>query len=127
MSLQVKYSKVLALSQEINMQGTAVKEENGKLHLSGTVETGYQKNQLWDEIKAIGGGDVPADIAADIRVSNTAYYHKHTVQKGESLSLIAKHYFKDANKWKEIHEANTATIPNPNLIHPGDEVIIPNL
>jgi nucleoid-associated protein YgaU len=51
---------------------------------------------------------------------------KYTVKSGDSLSKIAKHFYGDAGKWKKIHEANKAKIPNPDLIHPGDELVIPS-
>ena len=52
---------------------------------------------------------------------------KHVVQKGESLSLIAKHYYGDIHKWKQLYEANKAVIgDNPDLIKPGQELVIPD-
>ena len=50
----------------------------------------------------------------------------YTVKAGDSLSKIAKQAYGDASKWKVIHEANKAKIPNPDLIHPGDQLTIPN-
>ena len=49
----------------------------------------------------------------------------YTVKSGDSLSKIAKQAYGDASKWKVIHEANKAKIPNPDLIHPGDQLVIP--
>jgi nucleoid-associated protein YgaU len=49
----------------------------------------------------------------------------YVVKSGDSLSKIAKHFYGDGNKWKIIHQANSAKIPNPDLIHPGLELIIP--
>lgn len=49
----------------------------------------------------------------------------YVVKSGDSLSKIAKHAYGDASKWKAIHAANVAKIPNPDLIHPGDELVIP--
>ena len=49
----------------------------------------------------------------------------YTVKPGDSLSKIAKHFYGDASKWKRIHAANSAKIPNPDLIHPGQELTIP--
>lgn len=121
-----KYQNVLDLGQELNIQGGDVKEENGKLHISGTAHTLYQKNKLWDAIKA-AGGENPNDIVADIKVADTSYYAKHTVQSGESLSKIAKHYYKDPMKYKAIFEANTNLLKNPDVIQPGQELVIPNL
>lgn len=51
---------------------------------------------------------------------------KHVVQKGESLSLIAKHYYGDVHKWKQLYEANKSVVgDNPDLIKPGQELVIP--
>ena len=49
----------------------------------------------------------------------------YTVKSGDSLSKIAKQVYGDASQWKKIHEANKAKIPNPDLIHPGDQLVIP--
>ncbi len=52
---------------------------------------------------------------------------QHTVQSGETLSHISLHYYKTANRWKEIYEANKAVIgDNPNRIYPGQVLVIPN-
>lgn len=49
----------------------------------------------------------------------------YTVKAGDSLSKIAKEVYGDAAQWKKIHEANRAAIPNPDVIHPGQELTIP--
>ncbi len=49
----------------------------------------------------------------------------YEVQSGDSLSKIAKHVYGDATRWKEIWEANKAAIPNPDLIHPGQQLSMP--
>jgi nucleoid-associated protein YgaU len=50
----------------------------------------------------------------------------YTVASGDSLSKIAKRYYGDANQWHRIHEANRDQISNPDLIHPGQKLRIPN-
>ncbi|MEO0472147.1 MAG: LysM peptidoglycan-binding domain-containing protein [Bacteroidota bacterium] len=124
MSLQSKYNDVLKLGEELEVKDGYVNEEEGTLKIGGTTKTAYEKNKMWDKIKEIGG-DQPADIVADIKVETEEYYHKHVVQSGESLSLIAKHYFKDPMKYKQIFEANTGILKDPNVIHPGQELVIP--
>lgn len=49
----------------------------------------------------------------------------YTVQSGDSLSKIAKQLYGDASAWHKIHQANTDQIKDPNLIHPGQKLIIP--
>jgi nucleoid-associated protein YgaU len=49
----------------------------------------------------------------------------YTVVSGDNLSKIAKHYYGDANQWRRIWEANRDQIKNPDLIHPGQVLKIP--
>lgn len=49
----------------------------------------------------------------------------YTVQKGDSLSKIAKVYLGDAMKYPVIFEANKPMLSNPDLIYPGQVLRIP--
>ncbi len=120
-----KYQSVLDLGEKLNIQNGDVKEENGVLKVYGTAKTQYEKNLLWDEIKAIGGEE-PKDIMADIKVADTSVYHRHTVKSGETLGKIAKHYYDDPSKYQKIFAANSDILKNPDLIYPDQELIIPN-
>jgi LysM repeat protein len=52
----------------------------------------------------------------------------HTVVRGESLSRIAQHYYGDMHKWPVLYGANRKTVgSNPNLIYPGQRLVIPPL
>ena len=126
MSLQDKYRSVLNLGQELDVQNGNVQDAVGLLRIWGTAKTQYDKDRLWDEIKSVGGSN-PSDLVADISVAITDYYTRHTVAKGESLSLIAKHYYKDPMKYKHIFEANRDVLKDPDVIHPGQELTIPNV
>ncbi len=51
---------------------------------------------------------------------------RYRIQRGDTLSAIALHYYGAASKWKKIHEANRDTIgSNPNMIIAGQTIIIP--
>ena len=124
MTLQEKYRSVLNMGEDFNARNGYVEEADGKLRVGGTVETQRQKDLMWDEIKRIGGEN-PRDIEADIKVSQTAYYAKHTVKKGDSLSKIAKEYYGDPMAYKHIYAANTDILDDPNKIYPDQELTIP--
>ncbi len=126
MTIKAKYQAVLDLGETLNIKDGNVTEENGVLKVKGMAKTQYEKDLIWDKIKEIGGQN-PTDILVNITVADTSMYHKHTVKSGETLGKIAKHYYKNAAKYKEIFEANTNILKNPDLIHPGQELIIPKL
>lgn len=49
----------------------------------------------------------------------------YTIKSGDSLSKIAKHFYGSAGEWQKIYQANKDRIKDPNLIHPGQKIIIP--
>lgn len=120
-----KYQSVLNLGEKLKIQQGDVQVKGDKLEVRGVANTQYEKDLLWDEIKRVGGEN-PSDIMADIRVADTSVYTRHTVESGESLSKIAKHYYGDPMKYNKIFEANRDKLKNPDLIHPGQELVIPN-
>ena len=124
--MKAKYQSVLNLGEKLNIKNGDVKEENGKLHITGTAKNQYEKNLLWDEIKKVGGEN-PTDLMEDIKVENTTVFANHTVKSGESLSKIAKHYYGNAMKYNAIFEANKDILKSADVIHPGQELVIPNL
>ena len=71
--------------------------------------------------------DVTSGSSSAATPSTKAPPNTYTVQKGDSLSKIAKQQYGDAKKWKAIFEANRDQITNPDLIHPGQVLKIPSL
>lgn len=50
----------------------------------------------------------------------------YTVEKGDSLSKIAKQHLGDANAWNRIFEANRDILDDPDKIQPGQVLKLPN-
>lgn len=71
--------------------------------------------------KSADFSDVTAGSSSTASSSKT-----YTVVSGDSLSKIAKRFYGDASQWKKIHAANADKVPNPDLIHPGQELTIPD-
>lgn len=126
MNVKAKYQAVLDLGEQLGIKDGNVSEENGILKIKGLASTQYEKNLLWDKIKELGG-EHPSDLKANIAVDDETVYHRHTVKSGESLSKIAKHYYGNPMKYKQIFSANTNILSNPDVIHPDQVLVIPNL
>ncbi|MEC3965769.1 LysM peptidoglycan-binding domain-containing protein [Flagellimonas halotolerans] len=126
MSVKAKYQPVLDLGEKLEVKNGDVNVEGDILKIKGMTKTQYEKNLLWDKIKEIGG-EKPSDIKANITVEDDSVYHRHTVKSGESLSKIAKHYYGDPMKYTKIFDANTNILKDPNVIHPDQVLVIPNL
>ena len=52
-------------------------------------------------------------------------YETYEVQKGDSLSKIAKVKLGNGNLWKKIFDANTDILRDPDKIFPGQKLKIP--
>lgn len=60
-------------------------------------------------------------------IKETDEHYIVKVQKGESLSLLAKRYYHDTRKYKIIYEANKDKINSNYEIFPGTKLLIPKL
>jgi nucleoid-associated protein YgaU len=124
MSVQNKYQAVLDLGAQLGATGGSVKEENGVLIITGTVENLYHKNMLWDKIKEIGGS-APSDIVADIRTSRSDIFASYTVKSGDTLGKISKLFYGEPKKYMQIFNANQDILEHPDKIEIGQELTIP--
>jgi nucleoid-associated protein YgaU len=82
----------------------------------------------FSNVQSGGSSTAPKPTAAPAGPNPTATpaSRTYTVAAGDSLSKIAKKFYGDANKWKKIFEANRDTVKNPDLIHPGQVLKIPD-
>lgn len=49
----------------------------------------------------------------------------YTVESGDNLSKISKQFYGNANRWREIFEANRDQLDDPDRIQPGQVLKIP--
>jgi nucleoid-associated protein YgaU len=109
MALMDKYSDLFTLANQVGLKNPDVKEEAGKLKVSGQTEYQLDANRLWDNIKA----------------QRSDMYGVHTVAAGETLSKLAKSYLGDASRYMEIVKANSDTVTDPDKIKVGQRLNIP--
>jgi hypothetical protein len=77
------------------------------------------------DIIAIWGYAQPGD-ALPVEPPKATKGRLHEVRAGESLSQLAKKYYRDAGQWKRVYAANYSTIgTNPNLLRVGTKLVIP--
>lgn len=66
--------------------------------------------------------DEDTDVQIAMEAENVEYY---IIQSGDSLSKIAKKYYKNAMEYPRIFDANKEVIKDPDLIYPGQKIRIP--
>ena len=72
----------------------------------------------------------PVEILPEVEATPQEEYELvtyHRVKRGETLMMIAgyNHIYGDRRKWKIIYEANKANIDDPNVLVPGQILLVP--
>lgn len=90
-----------------------------------TASPGELQVKLEEYFKNKANGVMTKDVPAPAEPEVGAVLY--TVQKGDTLSKIAKACYGDSSLWKVIYEANKATVKNPNKISVGQLLVIPTV
>ena len=114
-----------------NTSDIQIKVDNDKVILMGSIDTIENKNKI---IVTAGNIEGIATVDDWIVVKNPPVIvppqpekRFYTVKKGDYLSKIAKEVYGNANKYNIIFEANKPMLKDPNLIYPGQVLVIPPL
>ena len=117
--LKQKYQPVLDTIQKEGAQLQNLNLDGNQLYLKATSPSEASKNRIWDAIKGVDPKFV--DLKHDIEFRQTD--QTYTVQPGDSLSKISKHFYGDAGKYMKIAQANK--LDDPDKIKAGQQLIIP--
>lgn len=97
-----------------------VKNKNGQDVLVSQAGT---KLESFGKMVIAPDGTITAELITEVPAEQTETLY--TVQKGDSLSRIAKRELGDYSAWREIYEANRDRISNPNRLYPGMTLSLP--
>jgi nucleoid-associated protein YgaU len=97
---------------------------NGVVELSGKANSAEAMEKavlMAGNVKGVS--EVKADgLDTPPQQAKVEYY---VIQKGDSLSAIAKRFYGKANDYPKIFEANREVVKDPDLIYPGQKIRIP--
>lgn len=126
-----KVLRLQATQTNINMMVTIRsfnwEETGGTLgDIEYSLELKEYKPISYSVIKVVGNGEKAAPTTTNRPPSSKTVPKNHTVKAGENLWIIAKKYYNDGSKSKDIYNKNKSIIgKNPNLIKPGQKLVIP--
>jgi nucleoid-associated protein YgaU len=140
--LKSKYSAALNAIRDQGVHLTNLHVQNDKLFIKGAAPSEQAKNIVWTAIKSADPtySDLTADIAVDTNLPRPqptpaptpttaapagAQAQSYTVQAGDTLSKISKHFYGDANRYMKIFEANRDQLSDPDKIRAGQTIKIP--
>ena len=106
------------------IQDLNVAYHDGVVELTGTADNAEAMEKavlMAGNVKGVS--EVKADgVSAPPQPAQVEYY---IIQKGDSLSAIAKRYYGNAKDYPRIFDANREVIKNADLIYPGQKIRIP--
>ena len=117
--LKQKYQPVLDIISKEGADLQNVNMDGSQLYVKAMAVSEASKNRIWDAIKAVDPNF--ADLKHDIQVHQGD--QTYTVQPGDNLSKISKHFYGDANKYSQILKANK--LEDPDKIKAGQKLVIP--
>lgn len=141
-ALKNRYKRVTDEMSRLGVRVEDMRQDGNKLHLRAVAPSDQAKNQVWDLIKQTNPG-WQNDLAAEIRVeahggvaapvnlgpgstpAASAGGQQYTVQKGDTLSKIAKQFYGEASKYNQIFQANRNILKDPDEIQAGQVLVIP--
>ena len=122
--LKQKYAPVVQTIQSFSAEGAQVQDQSldgDKLLLKATVPSQVVANRVWDAIKQVD----PSYQDLHHEITTTGTTQQYTIQSGDNLSKISKHFYGSANHYQKIAEANS--IADPDKIRAGQTITIPTL
>jgi len=102
----------------LDTKGAEITIEGDKVTVSGGTLSAEEREKV---ILAVGNVEGVATVEAD--QADDAVFH--TVEKGDTLSAVAKKTLGNANRYNEIFEANKPMLSHPDKIYPGQVLRIP--
>jgi nucleoid-associated protein YgaU len=125
MGAREKYQSLVDMAHDSGASEVEVAEEGSVLHVRAVVPTGEAKQKLWAEYERLDPGRQAGDLALKVEVTggdDGGGGESYTVQSGDTLSEIGQRL---GVAWRDIFEANRATLSDPDKIQPGQTLRIP--
>lgn len=130
-TLKLKYQGVINFAKQAGVSLSHVHLQDGKLFIQGRAPSQQAKNDVWNQIKLIDPNfsDLTADLTVDESLAPPPPPEQiYTVKKGDSLWKIAQDHLGNGALYPKIIAANPDRLKDEHsVIHPGDQLIIPNL
>ncbi|AFL74129.1 peptidoglycan-binding protein LysM [Thiocystis violascens] len=117
------------IREEIERDNPGVKDlsvtyDQGVVTLAGTADS---PDAMEKAVLMAGNIQGVAEVKVDqfSAPPQTVDVEFYVIEKGDSLSAIAKNFYGDGGAYSRIFEANREVIKDPNLIYPGQKIRIP--
>jgi nucleoid-associated protein YgaU len=109
----------------LKVKGLKISIKGDMANISGLAENQSTREKV---ILIVGNVEGISQVDDNMTVENKEPESVfHTVERGDTLSKIAKEHYGNAIKYPEIFEANKPMLKDPDKIYPGQVLRIPTL
>ncbi len=116
-----KQEKAVDVQAELRRRDIELKRAERKAEAEQRREIIEQRRELKDMRRKYETA-MAEQAKAHAETEDTTY----TIVAGDTLWAIAQRFLGNGARWPEIHEANQDKIENPNMIYPGQTIVIPD-
>ncbi len=109
----------------LKVDGLKVSYDDGVATINGKTQSQAEREKIVLAVGNVEGVEKVDDRLEVVKPEPEAVYH--TVQRGDTLSKLAKKHYGDAMKYPLIFEANKPMLTDPDKIYPGQVLRIPPL
>lgn len=116
-----------SINLECTIEGFEYKERDGTGNIYFALYLREHKRIILEVIKSttVSSSSSGSTIAATPkRVVTKPTPKTYTVKRGDSLWVISKKVYGNSMKWKDLYNKNKSKIKNPNLIYPGQVLVV---
>lgn len=110
-------------SLDLDVEDLSVGFSNGTAKISGRVKTQEMREKVILAAGNVAGVEQVDDNLTVEQQAPQALFH--TVERGDTLSAIAKKFYGNPMKYMVIFEANQPLLKDPDKIYPGQVLRIP--
>ncbi|WP_191059685.1 peptidoglycan-binding protein LysM [Geminicoccus harenae] len=114
-----------AASHGLDVSGVDVAVDGDKVTVKGGAKSQEEKEKIILAMGNVAGVAKVEDQIAPAVAAEAEGASFYTVEKGDTLSAIAKAQYGDASKYPAIFEANKPMLKHPDKIYPGQVLRIP--
>jgi nucleoid-associated protein YgaU len=128
MAVRDKYQSLIDLANQSGVNNLQVTEEGDVLHVTGYAPSEEAKKKVWDEYNRLDPDMRSGDLVLNLEVGGGSWGEgggeetTHTVKSGDTLSEIGQQY---GVAWRDIFEANSDQLKDPDKINVGQKLRIP--
>lgn len=113
-----------SVNTEFTIENFSHSEEGGSGDVNFSIELKEYRRIVLETKTIVTTSAAPKATTTAKRPVTKVIPKTYTVKSGDTLRIIAKRLYGNGDKWRTLYEKNKSKIKNPNMIYPGQVLLI---